>query len=353
TENLTAEELYFIDETLQGFRRSGLHLDNASFQRVQTLMKELTNLALEFQRNINTDQSQLLFDESELAGVPATVITNLERTANQQLIVKTDYPTITGILEFCENAETRHKVSQMFNQRAYPQNTAALTALINKRDELAQLLGFPSYAALDLDDQMAKQLDVVEQFIDQLQAKALPKAQTELQQLLAAYPDPQSLLNAQGQIYPWNLGFLKNYYKKHQLNLDMRIVAEYFPMAQTLQQLLKIYEQFLGLRFAQQKIDLWVPDLELLTVYRDTQLLGYIILDLHPRANKFNHAASFSVVHTVLAPAGATLAVDVIMTNFPQAAADQPALLNFNDVVTFFHEFGHALHTVLGATKIA
>lgn len=353
TESLTAEELYFVTETLEGFRRAGLHLDPANFQRVQTLIKELNRLSLQFQQNINTDQSFITVDAAELAGVPAQVVANLERTPAGQLVVKTDYPTVLAILDFCENTETRHRVSRMFNNRAYPQNNAVLTEIINKRDELAQLIGFPSYAAMDLDNQMAKELAMVEQFIQGLQAKACGKAQQEVQQFLAAYPKPQSLTNEQGQVYAWNMRFLKNYYKKQQLNLDMRMVAEYFPLDHTIQELLQIYEQFLGLQFKHQKIDLWVPDLELLAVYRAEQLLGYIILDLHPRANKFSHAASFSAIHTVLTPQGSTLAVDVVMTNFPAGTAEIPALMNFSDVTTFFHEFGHALHTVLGATNIA
>lgn len=348
-ECLSQEEQYFLDETMSDFKRSGLHLHQKELDKIKEVKQELAKLNLQFETNINQDNSKIEVNLEELKGVPERIIDSLEKTKNGKYILKTDYPTVFGILDFCEVENTRKKISQLFNNRAYPANKDVLSKIINKRDELAKLLGFKSYSELDLDDQMAKNTQVVKEFIDNLSKKSKKKGEKEIKEFLSIYPNKSELVDKNGKIQPWNTKFLKNYYKKHKLNLDEKLVAEYFPVENTIKELLDIYEQFLSVKFKEVKVNLWDKECQLLEVYKNNKLIGYLILDLFPRDNKYSHAANLTIVHAIKGCPCLTL----VMANFPKATPNNPALLTFNDVNTFFHEFGHAMHSILGSTEIA
>ena len=258
-----------------------------------------------------------------------------------------DYPTYTQVMENCAHGQTRKDLWNAFNNRAYPVNKKILEDIILKRAQLATLLGFKSYAALELDSEMVHTPQRAQTFLDQIKNKASKKAMAELKAFTKKLPDSVILTNDK-KLYPWDVAFVKNQYKKSALKLDENKVAEYFPMQHTVDSLLKIYQDFFSLEFKQITPNgLWDADVRMIEVLDKSNGItaGYLFLDLFPRANKYSHACEHTIIPVIYDQEGnPNSGVAIVIANFPKPTADKPSLLHFKDVTTFFHEFGHAMH---------
>jgi thimet oligopeptidase len=355
-ENLDKVQKYLLSETMAGFKRSGLDLSDAKLAEVRELIAELTQLSQEFGVNIAKDDTKVKATKSELGGLKDDFINGLKQDDAGSYILGCDYPTYFMIMDYCNISQTRKKMYRAFANRAYPKNEVLLNQIIAKRDQLAKMLGFASYAHLDLDSEMVKTPERALEFLMGVLAPAKEKAVVEVAELTKDLPVGIEL--AKGKLQPWDVRFVKAAYKKKHLNIDERLISEYFPLEHTIKQLLWVYEQFLDLKFVQvESQGFWSDEVRTIEVYDNTRdkLIGYLLLDLFPRPNKYTHAAQFDVVPAV-SPADDIddcPAVAVVMANFPRAQGDKDALMMYNDVNTFFHEFGHALHSLLGETRFA
>jgi len=352
---ITAEQRYFMQNLLAGFKRSGLDLPDEQLAQVTSLLHELTQLEQQYVANLGQDRSQITVTKDQLIGVPEDFVNHLSSNENGELILKCDDNSYIKVMSSCENVQTREKYYRARTKRAYPQNLEILKDLIAKRDALAQVLGFASYAHLDLDDQMVLAPENAKTFLFDLLPIVQKKAKVEIEQFKKDLPSSVKLKN--GKIKPWDLAFIKDNYKRKYLNLDEQLISEYFEQTNTIAQLLRIYEQFLGLQFKNEHVSgLWAnpKDLKVLSVYEtsNNKLIGYLILDLFPRADKLPHpGAQIAIIPPVFyrnCPA-----VSVILANFNRAQGNQPALMTYQQVRTFFHEFGHAMHALLGKTELA
>ncbi len=355
-EQLRPDQAYLIQETMAGFKRSGLELPDEQLSQVRKLIAELNDLSLQFEANIAQDGRTITVSKAELAGLSDHFVNGLKQDAAGNYTLGVDYPTVHMVLDHCQTGTTRKQLWELFNNRAYPQNLSVLEQIVAKRDQLAQLLGFTSYSQLDLDSQMVQNPERARDFIESIIAAATPKALQEVSELKLDLPNGVSLIN--DKIKPWDLRFIKTHHKAKKLNLDERKVAEYFPLEHTIGRLLWVYEQFLGLKFVQLPTitGLWSDEVRTIAVYqaKTNQLIGYLLLDLFPRPNKYSHACMFSVIPAVKAASDVPTcpAVAIVIANFPRSSSKQEALLMYGDVNTFFHEFGHALHGLLGQTDL-
>lgn len=355
-EELTDEQRYFVDKMIQDFKRDGLDLPDSQLEQVKILKKELAELSTDFEKNIASDNRTIIMTRDELAGLPDDFINALKIADDGNYIVGIDYPTYFAIMQQATSNHTRKILYDAFNNRAYPQNEKVLQQIIAKRDQLAKLLGFQSYAHLDISDQMAQSTERVQLFLNNLLARSEQKEAVEFKELVKHLPQGVNL-TAEGKLQPWDYAYVFNMFKKEKYDLDEEKIAEYFPVEQTLKGLLGIYESFLSLRFQEEFVKgLWSNDIRLLKVFDKASdaHLGYLMLDLYPRANKYSHAAHCTVIPATFAKSGKpNIEVSVIMANFPKARGDKPPLFKREDVKTFFHEFGHAMHALLGRTNIA
>ncbi len=353
-ESLNDEQKYFLELTMRDYLRSGINLPDETRSQLTVLKKELAEQCLLFDRNISQDISSIIASEAELAGISSDMLRSLERTQDGLYLLKTDYPTASLIMENCSIPETRKRFFIAFNNRAYPQNDELLEKIRSNRNRLSQLLGFSNYAALDLDDQMVETSAKAHQFIEDLYKKALVKAEKDLAILLQNAPTEIKTHN--GKVAPWDMAYLQNNYKKQTLALDETVVAEYFPLEETIQKLLNIYTQFLGIQFTYvNDYTLWHPDVRMLAAYDNQthKLLGYFFLDLFPRPHKYSHACHISLVPALRKKDNTeTIRASVVLANFTKPTTEKPSLLKRNEVSTFFHEFGHALHALLGTTRM-
>jgi thimet oligopeptidase len=355
-EQLTDEQRYFIDKMVQDFKRDGLDLPDDQLNQVKELKKELSALSTDFEKNIASDNRTIVMTRDELAGLSDDFINALKQDDDGNYVVGVDYPTYFAIMQQATLSQTRKKLYEAFNNRAYPQNETLLQQIIAKRDQLAKLLGFESYAHLDISDQMVQTPERVQAFLDNLLTRSEQKEAAEFKELVKHLPQGVSL-TPEGKMQPWDYGYAFNSFKKERYNLDEEKIAEYFPVEETLKGLLGIYESFLSLRFQEEFVKgLWSNDIRLLKVFdkNSDAHLGYLLLDLYPRANKYSHAAHSTIIPATFSKNGKpNIEVSVIMANFPKARGDNPPLFKREDVKTFFHEFGHTMHALLGRTHIA
>lgn len=351
-EDLSKKQRYFLEETLKNYERYGLNLDNQARNKIGALKKELSELESSFDKNIYSENRTIAVTKDELTDLDNDFIAQLKQTEDGLYLLGSDYPTYHKVMDFCSNSNTRKKLYDLYNKRAYPANCSILSAVIEKRHQLAELLGFESFAHLALENQMVKDPKRAEEFLTNLIDKTTAKEQLEFERLTKNLP-VSIQLSPEGKLYPWDRSYLIEQYKKQNFNIDENKISHYFPMDNTIKELLSIYQQFLDLEFKEEVIDgLWHQEVKLITVYQNSQLQGYLLLDLHPRANKYNHACHTTIIPALKTKDGIRPAVSVVITNFPHATTTQPSLLKRDDVNTFFHEFGHALHALLGATQL-
>lgn len=353
-ENLVDEERYFLEHAMQQYIRSGITLPDDERLVVINLQKDLAALSLEFEKNISHDNSFITLTKDDLRGVTDSFLVGLKQNDDGLYIVKTDYPTASTIMDNVEVEETRKRFFIAFNNRGYPANDNVLKKIMSKRYALAHALGFPDYASFDLADQMVGSSKRAYNFLQDLYGKAQKKAVNDIALLVAELPAGVALSH-DGNIKPWDMNYVQNKYKQRVFAIDENKIAEYFPLEHTITQLLGIYTQFLGITFEEMRnVVVWHPDVRVIGAYDNHHtLLGYLFLDLFPREFKYSHACHASVVPALrMRDGNNTVSVSVVIANFSPPTKEQPSLLKRNEVDTFFHEFGHALHALCGATQM-
>ncbi|MBA3954634.1 Zn-dependent oligopeptidase [Candidatus Dependentiae bacterium] len=350
---LTSEQRYFLQEEIDAYKRNGLHLDNQTQDRLKNIQKELGERALTFDRNISQDTRSTAVPKQDLTGLSEDFILGLSEDFDRNVILGTDYPTYFNVMENCSVEETRKKLWQTFVNRAYPTNEEELAQIIALRDEWAHAVGYNSFAHLDTANQMVQNPEKAEAFLYELIERCKEKVAQEMNELKSNLPEGV-MLTAEGKFNPWDMAYVKSSYKKKYLAIDEAEIAQYFPLEHTLDMLLSIYSEFLGVTFKKEHLNtLWHEHVEYITVYNGQTLLGTLLLDLFPRPGKFTHACYMGVVPTITTVSGDYYpALGVVIANFPRPLPGVPSLLQRNDVITFFHEFGHALHGLLGSTEL-
>lgn len=347
------EEAHLFKDLLDMFKKSGLGLSQKERDQIIALKKELNDLESAFSKNINNDTKTIQATKLELAGVPEDFIASLENE-NGSYTLRMDYPTSSMVMGYCSVQETRKRYHEQFANRAYPINMSILDTVILKRAQLAQLLGYKSYAHLNIDGQTMETPEKAWAFEKGLVERSLKKAMAEFEEWKQCLPEGVTLSPA-GKIYPWDMAYVQNYFKKQNYSIDEQEFAKYFPMEKTIAGMMDIYQQFFNIVIT--KVDAgktWHDDVQLLQITdQEGQVLGYVYLDMYPRPNKYGHAAMFDGVKGIKNGALRNPAVVALVCNFTKPMGDKPSLLKYDEVVTFFHEFGHAIHGVLGATRYA
>lgn len=352
---LSDTEKLYLQDIINDFERDGLHLSEDIRLEFKKIAKELVDLCNQFSLNIAQDSTQLYFSEEELSGVSAEFKHGLSKNSEGLYKVVLDYPTTEMILNRCEVESTRKKYFQAKDNKAYPINQPILEKIIALRDGMAQLTGFESYAAYEMHGLMAKDPERVQTLLDDLLPKVIKKSAEEFKLLAADLPS-SVVLTKDKKIKPWDMSFLYNYHKKKYYQVDELALAEYFPLEQTIEGLFNIYSKFFNISFEHLKdVNAWHEDVSLVVIKSpQEEVLGYVFLDLFPRSNKFQHAAKFSGINARIDKDGNRYpAVCSLVCNFTKPSSATPSLLKYQEVSTFFHEFGHALHSILGATQLS
>ncbi len=345
-------EREFLRRMLERGERMGLSLEEEKQQKISSLIKEEAELCSLFEKAIADATTPLLLLEEELEGVSDSFKAGLVREGEKYKIAPT-YPCAQEIAAHCKVRETRKKMVHLMSRRAYPENKERLERIIQLRHERAQLLGYATYTEYEQEVTMAKNPETVYQFADTLTRRVEDKRKEEL--LLWQTTCSDSSIASLKQLAIWDIEYAQTLYKKEHLKLDAREVARYFPLEHTIAGLLEVYEQFFGLVFKRINVSTWHPEVWSIEVQDpiEKRTLGYVHFDLHPRPGKYTHACKLTFVHALKGKYGNRPGAAVIIANFSKGGEGKPSLLRFEEVTTFFHEFGHAMHALLGHAPLS
>ena len=335
------ETRYFVERELRDFRLAGVDKDDATRKRIKALNEELVKIGQEFGRNIREDVRTIQIDPAELEGMPQDFIDGHKPGTDGKVTLDINYPDYIPVISYARKDEVRKRLYMEFQNRAHPKNTEVLQRLIARREELARLLGFPHWAEYITANKMSGSAGAVRRFIDKVVATSGARAEREYQVLLQRKrkDDP-----AAGAVNFWEFPYYSEQVQKSDYNFDSQSVRPYFPYARVKQGILDLTARLFGVEFRRvENAPVWHPSVECYEMFEDGKLAARFYLDMHPRPDKYNHAAQFNVRNGV---AGRQIPEATLVCNFPGADPDDPGLMEHGDVETFLHEFGHLLHTL-------
>jgi thimet oligopeptidase len=329
-----------LAKVLEDFQRSGVDRDEQTRVRIEALNERITELVQEFGKCTRDDVRTVRVTPERLAGLPQDWLEAHPADAEGLVTVTTDYPDVIPVRTFCHDAAVRHDIVAAFLNRAYPQSEPLLNELFSLRHERANLVGYATWADYDSDVKMIKKGAAIPEFIDRIAEAATEPARRDLDVLLARFrqdlPDADTITTADATYY-------EELVRKEQLDVDAQLVRTYFDFEKVRQGLLEVTGRLFGLRYEPvADAGTWDPDVatyDVLPADGDGEAIGRIHLDLHPREGKYKHAAQFTLTEGV---AGRQLPEGVLVCNFSRG------LMEHDQVVTLFHEFGHLVHHVLG-----
>jgi thimet oligopeptidase len=349
---------YYLERTLLGYRLSGVDKDDATRERIRTLADRMTELSMSFSRTVQDDVRKIAVDDvQELVGLPADYLARHgvkdvggKLEAEEAVVLTTDPPEMSPVMSYAVSPKLRRKMYLAYNDRGYPANKQVLLELLAGREEMAGLLGFRSWADLATVDQMMGSAASMRKFLDSVEQAARDTAQKEFGQLEAFVleRDPEALPLTLSDARYW-----EEQYRRAKYDFDSQSVRPYFPYEQVEAGILATAGKLFGVKFAKAEgaavWDAGVKSFDVVdALVAEGEVVGRIYLDMHPREGKSKWFSECSLVGGVL---GQQLPEASLVCNFPQPEGDDAGLMQYSDVVTYFHEFGHLMHEVLGGRQ--
>lgn len=336
---------HLLEKSLRDFRRAGVDKDDATRARVQALQEELVRIGQEFGRNIRDDVRRLELAPAALDGLPADWRAAHPPGPDGRVTVTTDATDYVPFMTYARDGAARAELWRRYRLRGHPANLEVLSRLLSRRAELAGLLGYSTWAAYVTEDKMIGSERAAAEFIERIAALSGARMEREYAQLL-----DRLRADAPGadRVEPWDSTFLQERIKAERYGFDSQAVRPYFEYGRVRDGLLDVTGALLGVEYRRvEGAPAWHEEVEAFDVVdRDGgRPLGRVHLDMHPRPGKYKHFAQFTLASGV---AGGRLPEGVLVCNFPRPRPGAPALLEHGEVRTFFHEFGHLLHHVLG-----
>ena len=354
---LNGEQQKLLEKTYKSFVRNGANLNEADKEKLRNINSKMSVWSLTFGQNLlaETNAFKMFIDnEADLAGLPDELKEAAKADAKAageegKWLFTLQNPSIMPFLQYAENRELRKQIWEAYQSRANhdndKDNKAILVEMANLRREKAQLLGYKSHADYVLEESMAKTSDQVYNLLNQLWTPALAKAKQEKDEM-------QAIVVAEGKdfnIEPWDWRYYEEKLRQQKFNLDEQEVKPYFALDKVQAGVFMVVKNLFGLTFEEIKdIPTYHPDAKAYEVKEaDGTHVGVLYMDFHPRASKRGGAwmTSYRPQQTIDGVRKAP--VISIVCNFSKPTGDAPALLTFDEVTTFFHEFGHALHGLL------
>jgi thimet oligopeptidase len=337
---------HYVERTLLGYRLSGVDKDEATRDRLHALHDKATQLSLEFSRNIQEGGKTMEASPEELEGLPADYIARhpAQKAENggSQVTLTTDPPDMMPVMTFAASAALRERMFLAYNTRAYPQNRQLLLDLLTTRQEIASVLGFRSWADLATADQMMESAAHVRAFLARLDEASRDGARLEHEEVLAFARGRQPEL---AEIDITSRGYWYEQFRRTKYDFDSQSVRPYFPYASVEAGVLETAAKLFKVEYRPSQAPAWDPAVSVYEVFENGRMVGRFYLDMHPHEGK---SKWFSAAPVVTGVRGRVLPEAALICNFPAPETGDPGLLQYSDVVTFFHEFGHLMHAILG-----
>ena len=336
---LDDDQARLLAHLLRDFRRGGVELGDADRERARQLADRDTELSLAFSRNIRDGRREITVPADALAGMPQDFLDSHPADEHGRVTLSTDYPDLMPVRDYARDRATRIALVSAYNDLAWPENDAILAELLDVRAERARLLGYPDWADYETETRMIGSGAAIPAFLSRLDDASRSAAEAEYPQLLERLrgdvPDAEVVTIA-------DFWYLLGALRREQYDVDAQLVRSYFPFERVVAGVLDVTGRLLDVQYLPVDAHAWHEDVQSFDVLRGDERLGRIHLDLHPREGKFSHAACFPLAPGV---AGRVLPEAALLCNFSRG------LLEHDEVVTFFHEFGHLVHDILGGRQ--
>ena len=351
---LNPEQKMLLTNTYEGFMRHGALLSDEQKEQLRRISAELGVLSLQFSQNKLKDTNDFvlhLTDDTDLEGLPDSAIDLARQTAKEQnmegYVFTLQAPSYTPFLTYSARRELREKMYKAYNTlctHANENNNVAIVGkIVNLHREMAQLLGYDTYADYALTRRMAEKKENVYQLLNQLIEAYMPTAKEEVEAIRQLYPDLQ----------PWDFSYYANKLKEQRFNINSEMLRPYFELSNVKKGVFGLASRLYGITFSPNTaVPVYHPDVEVFDVKdKDGTFLALLYCDFHPRASKKSGAWMTSFKEQWTEPDGTNSRPQVsIVMNLSKATENKPALLTLSEVETFLHEFGHALHGIFANT---
>lgn len=356
---LTDEEQRLLDDCYDGFVRSGALLDEQGKERLRKLTEEASMLSLQFSQNLLKENKAFtlhITDEQQLDGLPDTAREAAAQTAKEMgkegWVFTLDFPSYSPFMTYSTQRDLR---KQMYMERNTvcthnnsENNIDICKRLVNLRREIAQLLGFKTYADYVLKHRMASNVRNVYRLLDDLIDAYRPTAIKERDELIKmAHKDVEKMM-------PWDSGFYSHKLQMKRYNLDAEMLRPYFELSKVIEGVFGLANKLYGITFRENKdIPVYHPDVKAYEVFdNDGSYLAVFYADFHPRKGKQGGAWMTEYQGQWITRKGENVRPHVsVVMNFTKPTDDKPALLTLGEVETFLHEFGHSLHGMFANTR--
>lgn len=353
--SLNSVDRMLLEKTYNAFVKNGANLDEAAKQKFRDLSLRLSNLTLQYGQNAlaATNAWYLhITKKEELKGIPAGELEIAAQKAKNKglegFVFDLSYPSRNAILSYADNRSLRKEMYLHSCNIAYQgefDNSKNIVEILQCRQGIAQLLGYENYAEYALHDRMAQDSKHVYELLDELSKYSIPAAHKEVK-ALTEFAQSNGL---KGELERWDFAYYTEKQKKALFNLSTETLKPYFELNNVIKGVFNLASNLYNLKFVKNsKIDVYHPDVTVYEVMRNNQLLAILYLDFHPRDTKRSGAWMTSFREQYFNEKGEDVRplVSLVM-NFTPSTATQPSLLTFDEVTTFLHEFGHALHGML------
>jgi oligopeptidase A len=352
---LGAVERRVVEQALRDFRLAGVGLDEERKRRFKTVMLELTQLQAKFEENVldaTNAWTHHVTDADQLRGLNESIVAAAERRAKERgvsgWVLSLDQPTYVAVVTDAEYEPLRRAFYEAWTTRASDRgpnpgkwdNTQVIENILRLRHEAARLLDFPNYAQYALATRMARSVDEVLKFLEELAASARAAARKEFEELEAF---------AGRKLSAWDVGFYAERLQRSRYSISQEELRPYFPLPRVLAGLFEVAERLFDVRIREHSdVPRWHPDVRFFEIESTSGTpVGSFYLDAYARPNKRSGAWMDECVGRKQLASGKALPVAYLVCNFLPPGENRPALLTHDDVLTMFHEFGHGLHHLL------
>ena len=354
---LNAEQFMLLDDTYKDFVRGGALLDESKKKRLREINEQLSVLGPSFMNNAkkSAEAFELVIEnEADLAGLPVMAKDAARHAADEKgykgkWLVTLDMPSYIPFVQYADNRDLRERVWRAFSSRAWKDahdNSSNVLKIVSLRHEHAQMMGFPDHAHFVLERRMAEKPENVLKFVNKLKDVYKPAALEDLGRLKAFAKKMHGL----DDLKPWDVGYYSEKLKQELFKFSTEDLRPYFKLDNVLSGCFEHFSKLFNLSFKPADgYDIWHPDVKIFEVFDkgDNSFVGTLFADFHPRSGKKDGAWMTSFRAQGRYNNKIERPVIAIVCNFTKPTPERPSLITHDEVLTLFHEMGHAIHGLL------
>jgi len=352
---LTTEQRTLLEDTYKGFVQNGVNLAGDKKKSFARNSERLSELSQQMNQHVLADNNEYVLHithEADLSGLPANVVAAAREEAQERKMegwgFTLAYPSFGPFLTYADNRDLREQIWRAYNSRGNRgnenDNNEVIREMTDLRHRQAQLLGYDTYCQYVLSDRMCDSPEKLSAFFKQLMDASLPHAKKDLDEVTAYAKS----LGATLPLQRWDFSYYSEKLKQQKYDFDEELLRPYFQLEKVCQGIFDLYGRLYGITFKPTtEIDIYHPDVKVYEVYDGKRFMGVLYLDMHPRASKRSGAWMTEFRGQSNMNGHQVRPLIQVVCNFSKPIGDQPALLSFDEVETFMHEFGHAMHGML------